>query len=322
MAGSGVEVKVTDPVGDATPSYVYLFRHRGGLDPGAGRRYVRYDFNLLSGDYKTTYDLQNGPNPEQSTVTTAFYAHRFIDRWIDDQLRITAPGASGVDVLDRHKNQLRLGECGRSEQTFSNGAGAIVANRSGPVRAIRSYMGANSGGYTHREHVFYERRHDITTFLRVHAIPGVLDFFDYAPAATGMTYASDVAPGGVRIDGTPETPARGRIAWETIDGPQGSLSIVHTLRTDIAGLSSTSYYLDDATPGGGVETQCTGDAAAYGASGPLVEQALPNTDPTRGAANRFAATRSIFYDAPGEADGARRKAHVDRPLQAATIPWP
>jgi hypothetical protein len=68
----------------------------------------------------------------------------------------------------------------------------------------------------------------------------------------------------------------------------------------LGGLSSTSYYLDDATPGG----------------------ALPNTDPTRGAANRFAATRSIFYDAPGEADGARRKAHVDRPLQAATSPWP
>jgi hypothetical protein len=90
----------------------------------------------------------------------------------------------------------------------------------------------------------------------------------------------------------------------------------------LGGLSSTSYYLDDATPAGGVETQCTGDAAAYGASGPLVEQALPNTDPTRGAANRFAATRSIFYDAPGEADGARRKAHVDRPLQAATSPWP
>ncbi len=34
-AGSGVEVRVADPVGESTPSYVYLFRSQT-LDPGAG----------------------------------------------------------------------------------------------------------------------------------------------------------------------------------------------------------------------------------------------------------------------------------------------
>jgi hypothetical protein len=322
VAGTGTEVRVVDPAGEPTPSYVYLFRRSGNLDPGAGRRYVDYQFRLLSGDYKTTYNVSQGPNPENSTITTPFYSHHFSDRWIDDALRITAPNASAADILDRHKNRLLAGNCGRSEETFSNGGGAIVANKSGPVRAIRSYMGANSGGLTHREHVFYARRHDITTFLRVHGIPGVMDYFDYAPAASGMTYGHDVDTRGVTVDGVPDSPTAGRITWETVDGPQGALGIVHTVSTDIPGFTYTSYYLDKRTPGGGTETQCTGDAFAYGASGPWVTQALPNTDPTNGAANRLAVTRSLFYESPGRADGPRWKRQATQPLQKTVTAWP
>jgi hypothetical protein len=197
----------------------------------------------------------------------------------------------------------------------------MIANKSGPVRAIRSVIGANSGVYTHREHLFYQRRQDITTFLRVHAIPSVMDFFDYSPAASGMTYRHEFDTRGVTIDGAPDSPTPGRITWESADGPQGSLGIVHTFDTDIA-LDWTSYYLDKQNPGGGAETQCTGDAAAYGASGPRVTQSLPNTDPTRGPANRLAVTRSLFYDSPGKADGAKRKAHVTNPLQTTLANWP
>ena len=52
------------------------------------------------------------------------------------------------------------------------------------MRAIRSYIGANSGPLTQREHVFYDGRSDVRTFLRVHAIPG-LDFLDYRPRRPG-----------------------------------------------------------------------------------------------------------------------------------------
>ena len=221
VVGSGTKVRLVDSVGDATPSYLYLFRQTGNLDPGAGRRYVDYRFQLLSGDYKTTYKLGAGPNPENSTVSTPYYSQHFSDRWVDDQLRITMPGAGGQDILDRHKNLFAPGNCGRSEDTFSAGAGAMIANKSGPVRAIRSYIGANSGTYTQREHIFYERRHDITTYLRVHAIPGVMDFFDYAPAAIGMTYKSDVDPRGVRIDGVPDSPTPGALGWESCGRPSG-----------------------------------------------------------------------------------------------------
>jgi hypothetical protein len=321
VAGSGVEVKVVDSIGEPSPSYVYLFRQTGSVDPSAGRRYVDYRFNLLSGDYKSTYKLAAGPNPEASTVTTDFYRHRFSDRWIDDTLAITAPQATGADILDRHKNLFAPGNCVRSENTFSAGAGAMIANKNGPVRAIRSYMGANSGTYTHREHLFYERRHDVTTFLRVHAIPGVMDFFDYSPAASGMTYRHEFDTRGVRVDGVPDSPAPGPITWESMDGPQGSLGIVHSFNTDIA-LNWTSYYLDKQSPGTGEETQCTGDASSYGASGTRVTGSLPNTDPTGGAANRLAVTRSLFYDSPGKADGPRRKAQVANPLRTTFANWP
>ena len=322
IAGSGTEVRIVDALGDPSPAFLYLFRQTGNLDPGAGKDYVNYSFNLLSGDYKTTYKLGAGPNPENSTVTTDFYSHHFSDRWISDQLRITAPNASGVDILDRHKNLFAPGQCVRSEDTFSSGAGALIANKNGPVRAIRSYIGANSGVYTHREHRFYQRRQDITTYLRVHAIPGVMDFFDYTSAATGMTYKHEVDQRGARIDGVPETPTAGDIGWEQVDGPQGSLGIAHTYSTDIPGFSSTSYYLDKQAPGGGAETQCTGDSSSYGASGPRVAQSLPNTDPTIGAANRLAVTRHLFYDSPGKANGARSEAQVTSPLQTTSANWP
>jgi hypothetical protein len=322
VAGTGEKIKVTDPAGDPTPAYVYLFRQTGSLDPGAGRSYVNYTFSLNSGDYKTTYNLATGPNPENSTITTPYYSHHFSDRWTDDVLKDTAPNASGVDILDRHKDLFAPGVCGRSEDTFSAGPGAFIANKSGPVRAIRSYMGANSGTYTARTNVFYERRQDITTDLRVHSIPGIVDFFDYSPAATGMTYKSNVAPGGVTIDGVPENPAAGALDWETVDGPQGGLTIVHTTTTDIPGFASTSYYFDDKTPGTGSETQCTGDAFAYGSSGPWVNQTLPVTDPTLGTANKLQVTRTVFYDSPGKSDGPGHRAQVQQPLQPTVTAWP
>ena len=89
--------------------------------------------------------------------------------------------------------------CGRSEDTFDDAEGAFIVNKDGPVRAIRSYIGANSGPNTQREHIFYDQREDVRTFLRVHAIPGIMDFFDYSPRgrATGMIYSNDKNPTGV-----------------------------------------------------------------------------------------------------------------------------
>ncbi len=323
VAGTGVKLSLSTFIdGKTKKAYIYLFKRSGNLSPGAGRQFVDYDFNLLSGAYKTTYKLQDGPNPENSTVTTPYYTNHFSDRWLNDGLRITTPGSSGADILDRAKPQFAPGNCGRTENTFNDAEGAFIANRSGPVRAIRSYIGANSGPLTQREHIFYERREDIRTFLRVHAIPGIMDYFDYAPAAAGMTYRNNVNTGGVTVDGVPDSVTPGSLAWESLDGDQGGLSIVHTIQTDIAGFASSSYYFDDSTPGTGAETQCTGDSTAYGNSGPWITQSLPNTDPrTAGFKNLFA-TRTLYFEDAGTADGAARSTQLASPIQVTPTSFP
>jgi hypothetical protein len=320
VAGSGVEVQVRDPLTAGQVGYLYLFRSKGSLDPSAGRQYVHYSFHLDSGAYKQTYDTASGPNPENSTVGTPYYAQHFSDRWIDDQLRVRAGNSTRVDILDRHKNLFAPGNCARSEDTFSAAEGAFVVNINGPVRAIRAYVGANSGPYTERQHVFYDRREDITTFLRVHPIPGVMDFFDYSPAADGMTYRNSFNPNGVTIDGGPDSPAAGASTWEQVSGAQGGLEIVHALTADTP-LTVGSYYLDDRSPGGGAETQCTGDGAAYGSSGLQVTSSIPNTDPRVGAAAHLTDTRYLYFGPPSiGADAARTRAsEIEAPLKLRVV---
>jgi hypothetical protein len=285
---------------------------------------VDYTFNLTSGDYKTTYKLVTGPNPEDSTVTTPYYSTHFSDRWLQDQLKVKAGNATGVDILDRAKARLAPGNCGRSEDTFDAAEGAFIANKSGPVRAIRSYIGANSGPITQREHIFYERREDVRTFLRVHSVPGPLDYYDYSAAAVGMTYKNTNNTAGVTINGTPDTVTAGPISWETVDGAQGGLSMAHTVDTDIAGLTGTSYYLDDSTPAStGPETQCTGDNQSIGASGPWSTAAtIPNTDPRLGAANKLNSFRTIYFEAPGKTNGPARSAQAASAFQFSASPLP
>ena len=213
------------------------------------------------------------------------------------------------------------GVCQRTEDTFSNGEGSFFANISGPVRSIRSYMGANSGPLTQREHIFYEGRQDIGTFLRVHAIPGVMDLYDYSPDATGMTYHNDLNPLGVTVDGSPDAVSPGDIQWEMVTGAQGSVIVAHSVETDIPDFTHTSYYSDDTTPG---VTQCTGDAFEYATSGLWINVGIPNTDPSQGAYNVLRATRVVYYEPPGQtaADAELRFDQATTPLALATAPLP
>ncbi len=308
-AGSGVQVTVTDPLAASDPNrgsgvgYVYLFERSGSLSPGAGVDYVDYEFDP---------DDPTG-HAEDSTVSTDRYSTHFAARWVRDQLTLGA----GPDILDRHRNLFAPGVCGRSEDTFSAGEGGYASNIDGPVRVIRSYLGANSGTYTQREHVFYRQTERVQTFLRVHPIPGIMDFYDYSSAAIGMTYSSSSTPGGVTIDGVPDTTGSAAPTWEAVAGDPGMLVSVSTLQTDIAGVAMSAYYTDDSTPS---TTQCTGDAFEYGASGTRVTSAIPNTDPAMsGSVNTFTATRWNTYVPAGQTAGvARLSANATTALTTAT----
>ncbi len=322
IANTGVQLTITDPLAAGQTGYVYLFRS-GTLSPGAGQSYVAYNFSLNSGAYLTTYNKSNGPNLENTTITSPFYTHHFLDRWADDRLTITAGASTGVDILDRHKSLFAPGTCTRSEDTFDSAEGAFVINKSGPVRAIRSYLGANSGPLTQREHIFYAQRQDMRTFLRVHDIAGILDFFDYSPAASGMTYYDNLNTGGVLIDGNPDSPATGPLQWEMVNGAQGALVMSLSFSTNESPFVTTSYYLDDSTPSGGSQTQCTGDGFAYGSSGPWINQAIPCTDPRLGCTKFMNAFRTMYYEAPGEtvAEAQALNAKASTPLAFTAQAW-
>jgi hypothetical protein len=313
VPGSGVQIDISDPL-DAGAGTVYLFERSGGLDPGAGANYADYQFDLLAGIYPDDYDIANGPNPENSTVTTATYTLHLSDRWIVDEMHVLAGSATGVDILDRRKHLFGPGVCQRSEDTFANGEGAFVVNKNGPVRGLRSVLGANSGPLTQETLYFYAQREDVVTDLRVHAIPGVMDFFDYSPAAIGMTYRNSLNTGGVPIDGVPDSVTAGLPDWELVTGAQGSLIMVGRMDTDAA-ITLTSFYEDDnSSP----TKQCTGDADAYGSSGLWVTSGIPNTDPTLQPPVYFlTGRRTIYYEAPGatSADAALRASYVNNPLE-------
>jgi hypothetical protein len=320
-AGSRLDLRVTDRLAPGAAAYVSLFRRAGGrLDPAAGRHEVRYDFRLLSGDYRMTYKRDAGPNPEDSTVTTPSYRRHFSDRWIDDGLSVVAGGASGADILDRHKSLFGPGVCARSENTFSAGEGAFVVNRSGPVRAIRTYLGANSGPLTERQHIFYPGREDIQTTLRVHPIPGILDVFDYSPAATGMTYRNSANPLGATVDGVPDAITSAASTWEQVTGSQGTLNLAHALDTDIP-VSLSWFHEDNRTP---PDTQCTGDPYAFATSGPWLNGSLPNTDPRSAPARHLTGLRWLYFDPPGgsAADAARHWNEALTPLVTTAVPVP
>ena len=244
--GSAVEVQLADGPSSA---FVYLFvRSDATLPPSAGQDLVSYQQtfeNVPAGfayknDYPFTGSGSCGYNPndppipcnapilEDSVVKSAAYERHFAARWVTDRLRITQPGSDGIDVLDDAQARFAPNVCGRTVNTFSTAEGAFIANVDGPVRAIRSYLGANSGPLTQRTHLFYDRLEVVQTMLRVHQVGGIMDLEDYAPAATGMTYASSEVPGGVPIDGQPDAVAGAVPAWELISGPHGS--ILHTLR--------------------------------------------------------------------------------------------
>ena len=271
VAGSRIELALTDPLNGSNLGYVYVFRSDGSLAQGAGMSYVNYNFTFGSGltaaNYKASYNFCNGGVAENTTVTTANYSMRYTGRWIEDELKITAGGATGVDLLDRHQAFVYPTNCFRSEDTFTGARGPIVTTKSGPVRAIRSIMGANSGVFTQMTMKYTQSRVDHRVDFRVHPIGGYYDVLDFNSNAVGMTYYNDQNPAGVAVNGVPDTIVKtAPNRWELHTGPQGSIAGSYAFQTNI--LLGTegfveAYYDDSVT----ALCRCTGDLKAYGSSG-------------------------------------------------------
>lgn len=180
--------------------------------------------------------------------------------------------------------------CGRSEDTFDGVVdahpyeGAFIVNISGPVRALRSSVGTNSGQYTIGTDIFYPQREDSAVDLRVHNIPGVMSFDDLTTGLGGMRYFDDQHLDGSAISGrTADLSWAAPPAWQMVSGSVGSLVTTHSINTDIAGLQVTGWWQDHTYPSGTSRppAPCTGDLTAWGQNGVRVASPIPCTDPTR-----------------------------------------
>lgn len=271
------EVELRDPLNNALLGYVYLFQQNGTLTQNAGFNYVTYNFTYAN-NYQAAYDVCTGSNnTENSTVTTANYSMKMTGRWIEDELKISAGGATNVDLLDGHQGFVAVNNCFRSENTFSNSNGPIVTSKNGPVRAIRSVMGSNSGTFNQMTIFYTESRVDWRLDFRVHPIGGYYDVYDLSSGATGMTYYNDQNPNGVTVNGVQDAiVTTNSNQWELYTGSQGSIAVSYEYQTNIllgtpaqvlAGTAEgaiEAYYDDRGNP---AAHTCTGDGAAYGSSG-------------------------------------------------------
>lgn len=317
LVDTQVQLVIEDPL-DGSTGHVYLFESDGSLVQNAGQDYIAYDFSLLSGPYIPTFRTVMGPNPEDSSVRSDYYGTHFSDRWINDGLQIFSGSATGADILDRHTTGRGPGDCSRNENTASDWEGAFFTNKDGCIRAIRSYMGYNSGPYMQRDHFFYEKRQDICGYVRVHATTDCRDLYDYDENAVGMIYYNNVNLGGAIIDGQPDTPVKGPMLWEMVTGEQGTLVMCHFCDTDIPNYKMTTFYSDSETP---PLAHCTGDGREFGLSG-TVWDIIPNTDPTLGADKYLSFRRCVFYGAPDQTvDVAATYYHqANTPLDITAIP--
>lgn len=317
-AASRQAVNATDPLDTTKTGTVYLFSSSTLTGGSGGTTGVDYTFSLNSGDYNATYKMGNsaiapnnswGYNPESSTVVAPTYQLGYSDRWINNSMKISPAISNGAELLDRNMFFATKVSCLRTEDTFSgklSTPGAFIANISGPVRAIRSYMGANSFTFTNVTDVFYPSREDTTTHLIGHVgLPGFGTGTDLATGLTGMTYF-DAGNSGLVIDGdadafTPLTAVTGSgtvpPSWQMVKGAAGTVVSAQTLDTDIDGLKMTSTYADQ-TP----KISCTGDATSWGYHGYEINSpsnSVPATDPTL-VSNpaTFVTTGYRFYRGP------------------------
>jgi hypothetical protein len=341
------EVQVTDPAAGGS-GYLYLAYSATLTGGSAGTTGVTYTFSLDSGSYLSTYKMGTasiapnnvaGPNPEHTTVVTPSYTQKYGDRWLNNGLGIKAGGAGGTNLLERSRVQFAPGYCGRSEDTFDYTIPAtpyeagFMVNVSGPVRAVRSSVGTNSGTYTMTTDIFYPSTEVSVTELRVHTIPSVMAFDDFA---TGVPLSySDDQNSNVPIDGAPDTIVAAHASpWQLVAGGAGSLVTARTLVSNVPGLVLSTYHLDNSAPS---PAPCTGDAAAWGQNGTRVTGpgggSIACTDPTiygggscptvagQTTAYDLTATRFRFFQAPNLAPAAAAtlKTHAQQPLVTAVV---
>jgi len=328
-----VEVAIADPLTDGTIyGFVYLFVSEKVETTGtyvlkqdADLLRINYDFYLTtkndegSNDYFDAYkftcddakDIHEYKdeimNPEDSWFVSNTYQRHFAENWYSDEMRITLNKTDGESFWGLEDFQFDLGSCDRSIRTFMKSPTGFVSNILGPLRAIRSWIGANSGAITQRQTIMYEDREDSTTFHRVHPTPGIFLYSNFR-AGSKLKYYNCKNTNGFVIDGKMDDQEKefdnGYCSWDMVTGTSGTYLRVWDPYFKLSGLDIPveelveSWYYDDDTPTGTGDqgaplfqngwSMCSGlvndQNMAWGTAGFKSKDVLPgipNTDPLR-----------------------------------------
>ena len=271
-----LEVKIRD-LQNNQEAFVYFFLHDYAYQQNTNIDLVDYQFQLLEGDdFLETYDTKSN-NPEDSWIQTEYYAWHFSDDWVNDQWQYLRGPSPEQDLIDFTRLQLGPGICNRNIYTFSAGAGTHITSKDGPLRAIRSVMGANSGNLLQRTYKFYPSWVEIQTNWRVHPVRGIMENIDWHSDLKDFTYYNANHLDGLPMDGVlDETFVDSYSDWELISGPAASIWVQSLIESDFPIDTIFQYYLDE------WESQtelCVGDEHALGQCGFFIRQQIPNTDP-------------------------------------------
>ena len=352
--GSVCLLKVIDVLDSTILGYVYVFVQDGSLRQDANMDYVDYNFvfypngdttegQSIKEDYIACYDNQN-KNTENSLVNTADYEVGFISRWEETVLKIKADQAIGEDILDLRDGTSSLVQCIRNTKTYTTSRGTIVNAIDGPIRAIRSVMGTNSGMYNQLTIVFTASRVDYTNDFRVHNVENitssVYEFFDFNDNYRGASYSDALNPTSVIVNGNQDViNTSSQPEWAFYQSGQGSIAITYQTVTSLIGSNnnsdlengsaeyvSSSYYDDSGTR---TSYKCTGDRQAIGASGSFFSSnkcfdrryITPSLNCINSEPNEIAVKRFHYYLSPNatSAQASRYAEFAKHPLRVEQI---
>jgi hypothetical protein len=333
--GQGVEI--VDPLDTSLNGWVYLYASADLTGDGVGGLGVDYTFSLDSGSYESTYAMGagamapnglSGPNPEHSTVVTPYYDLAFGDRWLNDGIGVKDDNSPDTPMLEEARFQVASDACAQTESTFDDSVpsppyeGGFIANIDGPVRAIRSVIGANAGAYTVATDIFYPKSQETTIDLREPAIAGVSLFDDFVTGTPTLAYSDD-ENSPVPVDGIPDAIVTAHApAWQMISGHPGSLITSWSTESSSPGLVTSAYELDQSSA---VPLPCTGDGSAWGQSGITLTGpsggGLPCTDPVACAgAPTLSLHRVRYFEEAGytAAEATAKGARAASPLEVVS----
>lgn len=332
-------IDLSNPAIVGTQGYIYLFEDTSSPDPSAGVNAVDYSFqfnnNNTSGfvganQYKNSYNVCNGAGltTENSTIVSTNYTIGFSGRTIQDELRINRDVTKGLDVLDRNES---TNFNNRSTQTYNDppANGAFICNKNGPIRAIRSVMGSNSGTYNQLDMLFTSCYVEEINYYRVHSTTfSIWSYLDLASNITGLHSRSNRTT-KIDIDGVDDGVDTYTLPqWDFVETNEGNIISLYDIERSRQQFQFTQegYYKDDDSfnPNAGLAVGIRGGTGFKITTADCYDPTYNSFDcdnVTVANVPLLTTTRRNYYEpvTTVQDDATERRSQFDNPVQMTSI---